>query len=749
MKPIHCSRMVLLLFTLILLLPGSSRSQFNFSGKETLPNGSSILTRDFGNIGFNSSTYFVDEGDEDDPEYGSVWDAPKGRSISDVVHKRGSDVILILLDDGSVYEDFFGEAEVIPALHNVRFRTKITGASFSEDWEKIIGDDLYMLSSSYVYVSHDTALTWNLDTAGLGSAHVWDIAIDSAIHVYAATTNGLFKESPDSDTWHRVTTLTQSTSLYRVFVDRKNRILVGGNGAGLYLSTDNGGTWSTDTAGIGTQTPDLFADDIYGNLYLVTNSPFTNTVVYKSAGGTSSWQEIDGPIAAVAGTNFGINSITGDSTLFIGTPYGLFVSTDQGTTWGFTSAGVPNNYAFGFWKSPDGKWFARSTIGIFSKGPSDASWTKDFPVQGFNSNVAFVGDALGNFYASASHTNLGGPIIFKSTDDGGTWNLDTAGASLLRTGVLSIDENGGQHLGTSQWGSSYPSLLFTKAPGGSWVFDTVGFMSSNYSFTYSMASDHHGYLYITGSYFTTGGSVQVNGRVMRRPIAGGAWRVDTTGLPSSVNYLSNLAPDKDGNMMGLAGSTLYKRTNGVWGTVPLPARAAGLFYYINQFTVDSAGTIFASFSSFLSGGGGIYSTTDGGTSWTFAGLDSLTVNEMISYGDSTYVSTDRGLFVITRNTVGTGVRTSPVTPSVFALEQNYPNPFNPATNVRFTIGSQQFVTLKIYDILGREVSTLVHVIMQAGNYTVPWNASNCSSGIYFYQLKAGDFIQTKKMILMK
>jgi len=187
----------------------------------------------------------------------------------------------------------------------------------------------------------------------------------------------------------------------------------------------------------------------------------------------------------------------------------------------------------------------------------------------------------------------------------------------------------------------------------------------------------------------------------------------------------------------------------VWGTVPLPARAAGLFYYINQFTVDSAGTIFASFSSFLSGGGGIYSTTDGGTSWTFAGLDSLTVNEMISYGDSTYVSTDRGLFVITRNTVGTGVRTSPVTPSVFALEQNYPNPFNPATNVRFTIGSQQFVTLKIYDILGREVSTLVHVIMQAGNYTVPWNASNCSSGIYFYQLKAGDFIQTKKMILMK
>jgi len=748
MKPLGTLRTIALCCALILIFSTDSRSDGGV-GTATLPNGTTVTTTDYGNIAFTNSTYY-ESGDEDPPIYTPIWNAPKGRRILDADLKRGGGTVMILLDDGSVYEDFSIESEGFPTIHNVTFRKKIIGATFSEDFEKIIGDDLYMLSSSYVYVSHDTALTWSLDTAGLSSAHVWDISLDSTFQVYAATTNGLFKESPDTDTWHRIATLTQATSLYRVFVDRKNRILVGGNGVGLYFSTDNGGSWSTDTAGIGNQTPNLFADDIHGNLYLVTNDPFTNVnVIYKSAGGTSAWQEIDGPIVTAVANNFGVTSITGDTALFVGTSFGLFVSTDQGTTWTMNNGGITNNYAFGFWKSPDGKWFSRTNLGIFSKGPSDASWTKVFPVQGYSAGVAFAGDALGRFYASMAKTTAGGPIISKSTDDGATWNTDSAGVSLLRTGVYYIDESGGQHLGTSQWGSSYPSLLFTKAPGGSWMLDTAGFISSNYSFTYSIASDRHGYLYITGSYFSSGGSVQVNGRVMRRPITGGPWQVDTTGLPPSVKYLSNLTPDKDGNIMGTAGSTLYKRTNGVWGTVALPARAASLFYYIDQFTVDSSGAIFASFSSFISGGGGIYFTTDGGTSWIFAGLDSLTVNELTSYGDSTYVSTDRGLFIITRNTVGTGVRTSAVTPSVFALEQNYPNPFNPTTNLRFTIGSPQDVELKIYDVLGREVAILVHGKMSVGNYTVPWNASNISSGVYFYRLKSGNFVETKKMVLMK
>lgn len=88
-------------------------------------------------------------------------------------------------------------------------------------------------------------------------------------------------------------------------------------------------------------------------------------------------------------------------------------------------------------------------------------------------------------------------------------------------------------------------------------------------------------------------------------------------------------------------------------------------------------------------------------------------------------------------------------PNEFALEQNYPNPFNPSTKIYYTIGSNQFVQLKIYDLLGKEIATLVNEYRDAGSYNINFDASNLTSGIYLYKLQAGDFVQTKKMLLMK
>ena len=85
----------------------------------------------------------------------------------------------------------------------------------------------------------------------------------------------------------------------------------------------------------------------------------------------------------------------------------------------------------------------------------------------------------------------------------------------------------------------------------------------------------------------------------------------------------------------------------------------------------------------------------------------------------------------------------------FILYQNYPNPFNPITNISYTLRKSGFVTLKIFDVLGKEIRTLVSEEKSRGKYTLQFNASNLSSGIYFYQLIANGFIQTKKMILLK
>jgi hypothetical protein len=90
-----------------------------------------------------------------------------------------------------------------------------------------------------------------------------------------------------------------------------------------------------------------------------------------------------------------------------------------------------------------------------------------------------------------------------------------------------------------------------------------------------------------------------------------------------------------------------------------------------------------------------------------------------------------------------------ITPDEFALEQNYLNPFNPSTSIQYSISSKQFVTLKVYDVLGNEITTLVNEEKSAGSYNVQFTMDNFSSGIYFYKLTAGEFVQTRKMILIK
>jgi hypothetical protein len=96
-----------------------------------------------------------------------------------------------------------------------------------------------------------------------------------------------------------------------------------------------------------------------------------------------------------------------------------------------------------------------------------------------------------------------------------------------------------------------------------------------------------------------------------------------------------------------------------------------------------------------------------------------------------------------------GVEDEITLPTEFALEQNYPNPFNPSTVISYQLPVSNDVTLKVFDILGNEIETLVNEEKSAGTYELTWNVASLPSGVYFYQLKAGDFIQTKKMLLIK
>jgi hypothetical protein len=97
----------------------------------------------------------------------------------------------------------------------------------------------------------------------------------------------------------------------------------------------------------------------------------------------------------------------------------------------------------------------------------------------------------------------------------------------------------------------------------------------------------------------------------------------------------------------------------------------------------------------------------------------------------------------------TGVQEGKALPATYALHQNFPNPFNPSTTIKFELPKSSVVRLSVFDMLGREVSVLVNERRNAGVHEVKFDGSNLASGVYFYRLQAGDFVSTKRMLVLK
>ncbi|GEM_PF-2802038 len=139
------------------------------------------------------------------------------------------------------------------------------------------------------------------------------------------------------------------------------------------------------------------------------------------------------------------------------------------------------------------------------------------------------------------------------------------------------------------------------------------------------------------------------------------------------------------------------------------------------------------------------------TSDSLATADNLTMTDVGTGGTSIYIAFARATGTIDNTLVGTttGITEKNLVPSAYALSQNYPNPFNPSTNFSYQVGKLSFVSVKIYDVLGREVATLVNESKQAGTYPATWNATGFGSGIYFCKMQSGSFTDTKKILLVK
>jgi hypothetical protein len=215
--------------------------------------------------------------------------------------------------------------------------------------------------------------------------------------------------------------------------------------------------------------------------------------------------------------------------------------------------------------------------------------------------------------------------------------------------------------------------------------------------------------------------------------------------PGDLEYKSDILSGTYHNLLELIGDNAYVRRYGVTvsrdpstkNTLVIKAPKSwtelanvthSTRYYVHAFTqtVDTYGVdLTAASSAFVQ----VTDPSGDVTPSYYAYIDVLKVTPNI------ITSVDD----ITQNTI----------PTSFSLNQNYPNPFNPSTTIAFDIPSQSFVSLRIYNILGQEVAALVDEVRPAGKYHERWNADNIASGIYFYNIRAGSFTQTRKMLLVK
>ena len=218
------------------------------------------------------------------------------------------------------------------------------------------------------------------------------------------------------------------------------------------------------------------------------------------------------------------------------------------------------------------------------------------------------------------------------------------------------------------------------------------------------------------------------------------WASVKNGLPSLFQVYSLTA--KEENVYAGLGQGLYVSTDAGsnWNLINTN------FLMVTALSVNGD-RIFAG-----TWGMGVYISSDNGDNWVWnsplrgANIKVLASNnEFLFAGESNYGK----LYRISLSYLTSIRDISKNSPINFSLFQNYPNPFNPTTKIEYSIPKTSFVTLKVYDVLGREIATLVNEEKTIGKYNVEFNGINLSSGIYLYKIQAGNYSSVKKMILMK
>lgn len=642
-----------------------------------------------------------------------------------------------------------------------------------------------------VYKSTDAGLTWNKSLFISDSTGAIDLIMDptnpdrmmaamwervrrpNASHLYGPS-SGIYKTSDGGNNWELIPSSTglpnpQSTNVGRIglAISQSNPDIVytlfnnGANIISLFKSTNFGNNWIDVDPDNELQEGDNGFSWYFGQVRVHPTNPdivFVMDVAFmRSTNGGATWPIIygyGGPDQLHVDHHALAFYPTNPSFIINGNDGGINISTDGGVDWSnpvhipatqFYEIGLDASNSLAYYGGTQDNGTNRTIDGGLD------NWQRIWGGDGFyvivdhtNSNIIYAESQFGALVKSTD----GGYNFFDATN-----GIDSNEPTNWSTPVV-MDPNNNNVLyygtnflyrttnGASNWTKISPQL--TDYSGGRLgTITTIAVAPTNSNVIYVGSDDSH---------------------VWVSTDDGTNWNEISDGLP--IRWVTRVAVDPtDENIV-------YATFNGLKWRDPQP----------HVFRSTNKGTTWSDISSnlpdapvnafavdpvepsrlYLGNDVGMYVSFNSGQSWWVLG-ESLPV---LPIGDIEIHPTTRELvagtygrsmYKIDLNLVPTNVESSEPIVTGFELEQNYPNPFNPSTKIKYTIPNviasgtkqSQLVTLKVYDILGNEIATLVNDEKPAGTYEVGFDATSLPSGVYFYQLKAGEFISAKKMILLK
>jgi hypothetical protein len=647
----------------------------------------------------------------------------------------------------------------------------------------VSGNNVYAgsgMNTRGVVLSTNNGLNW---TNIFSSSDDINSLTISGSNIYAGSYNGTFISTNNGTNWN-ITTLTQYTRALSTL----GNVVIAGTQNGYYTTTNNGLIWdSPPPSSIGAIIQS--GNNLYGG---------TGGGVFYSTNGGLRWTFKNL-------TQNTISFLINGSFLFAGTAgAGVYYTTNDGVNW-TQQTSLPNLVVNSLVKKDTYILAATNSNGVYFTTNDGTNWTQS-SLNGITTKALYVLDSI--VYAG---TVFGG--VYKSTNNGVNWSQTSllymdaisfiSSGNRLYTGtggngVYYTTNNGANWTQTSLNNnyiysfSNYGSTIFAGSSNGVYMTKNAGVNWTQVND--GMGNQGVGALCTYGNYEIAGTGSGFWRRYILEfaPIRGDA-NLDSTvnvlDVTSDVNYIlgtppvpfSTLAADVNTdlviNVLDVVGTVniilhptfkqyANKENNDISGSANLYIQNNNLKMFSTmpvkgiQFNLTGAGAQNVTFtpSSVLTN----YQVVSGSKSDTARTFIIFTMSDTsLSAGNHT-LGTFAGLtggiamnqvFISDEN--GNGILTSggeyenTEIPKEYSLQQNYPNPFNPLTTIGFQITKSGLTSLKIYDVTSRLIKTLINEFKQAGNYKVEFDAGSVASGVYFYKLTSGDFVSTRKMVVLK